>query len=650
MRLFTFIGLMTILCCHVVKAATPTAIPEYASTEIPVSAFASDATADLLALSPDGSKIAMLQTYSKDDEQLVLVNLVNLATEQNKFLVKANRQELRIYALLWANNTQLLMKATYASNRGGVPVSESRLMVIDVETGEHRNVISNRLQRKMQRIPQFQSNIIALMPEDEQHLLLALDGLYDDSGVSAVKINLSTERFSVIASGRKNLIDWLADRQHQPRIAIFRDGAEYWISERLTGNKFRELWRFEAFSEQQIWPLGFDHEPNILYVSAYHDGRLAIFKVDLSDAALPLTLMKANEQYDLPETITYSWQDKEVIELGNVYVSEKHRVFQQSLDRALPDTHNRIVSQSYDENRYIVLASSETDAGSYLLGDKTTKSLEYLLPKYEQLPPEQMVAKTKIRYKARDGLTIEGFLSTPKAQPAGPIPSIIFPHGGPISFDNEDFDYWTQFFVNRGYAVLQMNFRGSAGYGFDFMQLGLRGWGLQMQDDVEDGTQWLVEQGIADANRICIVGASYGGYAALMGIVRSPARYKCAISFAGVTDVEALVRGSRHFTNYEIVKKQIGDDYRALRQRSPLTHAKAITIPVLLLHGDHDRSVPVQQSRSMFKALQEHNQQAQYIELEKGDHYLSTHNHRLIAFTAIEQFLKQHLSTQNKDQ
>lgn len=638
MRLISLVCAVVSLFASALSAST--------LSELPVEAFASAATADLLTLSPDGTKIAMLQTVSDDQEQVVLVTLLNLQNDERTFLVKADSRDLTIYSLVWANNKQLLMKASYASTRDGIPVSESRLMVLDVDSGKNRNVVSSFLQRRLLQTPQFQSNVVALMPADEQHILLALDGLRKEPGVSVVKINLETERFSIVAPGRRNLIDWLADRQHQPRIATFRDGTTYWISEYLAEGKFRELWRFEAFSEQQIWPVGFDEDPNILFVSAYHDGRLAIFKVDLRDAALPTTLVVSNPNYDVSDTMTYSWQDRQVIMVGNTYLSKTHQVFQQALDRALPDTRNRIISRSYDQNRYIVLASSETDAGVYLLGDRSANSMEFLLPKYQQLAPELMVAKTKIKYTARDGLAIEGFLTTPKGYKGGAIPSIIFPHGGPISFDNEQFDYWTQFFANRGYAVLQMNFRGSAGYGFDFMQLGLRGWGLQMQDDVEDGTRWLIEQGIADEKRICIAGASYGGYAALMGVVRSPDLYQCVISFAGVTDVEALVRGSRHYTNFDIVKKQIGDDYRQLRQRSPISHVDAIGIPVLLVHGDLDRSVPVQQSRAMFRALNRRNPHVQYIELEKGDHYLSTPSHRLATFKAMEQFLRNHLPQQ----
>lgn len=640
MRLIScFYYCLALLTCFGSFAAAPLVF-----TALPTEAFASDPTADLLTLSPDGTKMAMLQTMSSATEQLVLLTLVNLENDERKFLVKADSRDLTIFSLVWANNKQLLMKAAFASQRDGTPVSESRLMVLDVESGLHRNVVRGKLQRRLLRTPQFQSNIVALMREDDNNLLLALDGLRNDPGVSLVKVNLNRDEFSILAHTRRNLIDWVVDRQHQPRIAIFRDGTEFWISERLKENTFRELWRFEAFAENAIWPIGFDQDPNILYVSAYHDGRLAIFTVNLTDEVLRLTLVVSNKNYDVPETMSYSWQDQQVISVGNQYISAKHLAFQQALDEALPNTRNRVVSMSHDQNRYIVLATSETDAGVYLLGDRTTNSIAYLLPKYSELVPELMVSKTRISYQARDGLTIEGFLTTPKGYQGGPIPSIIFPHGGPISFDNEDFDYWTQFFANRGYAVLQMNFRGSAGYGFDFMQLGLQGWGLQMQDDVEDGTQWLIDQGIADKARICIVGASYGGYAALMGVVKSPERYQCAISFAGVSDIEALVRSYRYYTNFDIVKKQIGDDYRQLRQRSPLTHANAINTPVLLLHGDKDRSVPVQQSRALYRALNRHKKQVQYIELAKGDHYLSTHSHRLTVFTAMEQFLKQHLS------
>ena len=188
-----------------------------------------------------------------------------------------------------------------------------------------------------------------------------------------------------------------------------------------------------------------------------------------------------------------------------------------------------------------------------------------------------------------------------------------------------------------------MNFRGSSGYGYDFMASGLQSWGLEMQNDVEDGTRWLIEEGIADPERICVVGASYGGYAALMEATRNPGLYRCAVSFAGVTDVAYLVRSGRRYTNYEIVKEQIGTDLKELRQRSPLNFADQINIPVLLGHGTDDRSVNIQHSRKMNQALEKSGKDVTYLEFEDGDHYLSNEVHRLQFFKAMDSFLQSNL-------
>lgn len=616
--------------------------------ELPVEAFASAPTIDNLKISPDGTKLSMIQTLDTDKEQLVLVKLFDLESGEQRFLVKADSRDLTIYSVIWANNKQLLMRARYASHRYGTPVTETRLMVIDVETGKNRSIINSQLQRKLVRAPQFQSNIIDLMPADPHNFLLALDGFSYGTGTSVVKVNLNGELYDIVAHGREHLYDWIADRQHRPRIAMFRDDTRYEVKEKLTDSgEFRTLWQFDAFSEQEVWPIGFDAAPNILYVSAYHEGRRAIFKTNLAEPQPQLQLVKADDNYDIRGDISYSWQDNKVIAIGDDYIDSRFQAFQKALDLALPDADNHIVSMSHDQNRYIVESSSSTHAGSYLLGDRKDKSMTFLLHKYSQLEPELMVVKQKIQYQARDGLNIEGYLTTPlgyqPGEAAGTLPTIIFPHGGPISFDDDGFDYWTQFFANRGYAVLQMNFRGSHGYGFDFRQMGLQGWGLQMQDDVEDGTRWLINKGIADPKRICIVGASYGGYAALMGVVKTPDLYQCAVSFAGVTDVEALVKSHRRYTNYEVVKKQIGDDFDLLEQRSPVNHVDKIQVPVLLVHGTKDRSVPVKQSVAMYKALKGEEKDVQYIELEDGDHYLSTNSHRLQTFQAMDSFLKQHL-------
>ena len=183
-------------------------------------------------------------------------------------------------------------------------------------------------------------------------------------------------------------------------------------------------------------------------------------------------------------------------------------------------------------------------------------------------------------------------------------------------------------------------------YGFDFQNAGLKSWGLAMQDDVIDGARWMVDNGYADPERMCIVGASYGGYASLMGAATSPELFKCAISIAGVTDVAYLVKSKRRFTNFAVVREQIGGDYRALRKRSPLHLAESITVPILLVHGTKDRSVKVEHSRRMHKALVKADKEVIYLELEDGNHFLSKNEHRLATFEAMDTFLKRHLVAQ----
>ena len=224
---------------------------------------------------------------------------------------------------------------------------------------------------------------------------------------------------------------------------------------------------------------------------------------------------------------------------------------------------------------------------------------------------------------------------------------MINPHGGPISRDDGDFDYWAQFFSSRGYAVLQVNFRGSSGYGLEFMKAGLKNWGLNMQDNLEDSVRWLIYKGIADPDSICIVGGSYGGYAALMGVAKTPELYACAISFAGISDLRKMLGHTRHYTNRRVAEEQIGTDKKQLKETSPRLLAESIQVPVLLAHGSKYPVVPVQQSRLMESALEKHNNEFEYLEFKDGDHFLSSAGHRLVFFKAMERFLARYLGKQD---
>jgi dipeptidyl aminopeptidase/acylaminoacyl peptidase len=306
-----------------------------------------------------------------------------------------------------------------------------------------------------------------------------------------------------------------------------------------------------------------------------------------------------------------------------------------------------IYSSSKDGRRHVVASSHSTQPVQWYILDETFNRLTWIADNYPALDPKALAVPVYVTFKARDGTVLYGYLTRPPHDERR-IPLIVLPHGGPAARDDGTFDYWVQFFVSRGWAVLQVNFRGSSGYGVTFTEAGFKRWGLEMQDDLTDGVQYIVEQGIADRNRICIVGGSYGGYATLMGIIKTPDLYRCAVSFAGVSDLSALLDERRNFINYQIGwERQLGSawsDRQRLKETSPINRADKMRTPLLLVHGAQDRVVLVEQSREMAKSLKKAGIQTfRYVELPDGDHHLSRAEDRIKFFQELERFLTTHL-------
>ena len=618
---------------------------------LPVDAFASLPDVSFVTLSPDGTKIASLIRIRSDKVDGQILGIRDINTNKDIFPVQTDNQKFVILSLTWANNDIVLIKAKYPAIRRGVPTTETRLMKYSLSDDKISSVFSKRTFSRFQFVPQIQSSIVDYLDNDPDHILMSISGLSSQSQYkSVIQVSLKSGGVKLKQYAEKYIEDWITDRQHQVRIGIYRDDTSYRIYEQPQANgDMRLLWEFEIFDENAIWPIGFDHDPNILYVNAYHQGLKAIFKVNLTDPDLTKELVYQNEHYDVEGQLIYSTLKQKVIGVDTniegefLFWDQDYIKLNNGLNQVLLESHNVINQLSDDERRYLVYSTGPIESGTYFYGDRDKGELYPIAYRYSQLPPEVLSRPKKVNYNARDGLAIEAFLTTPKNTEAKHLPTIIFPHGGPISYDSTSFDYWAQFFANRGYAVLQMNFRGSAGYGYQFMTSGLKNWGLEMQNDVEDGAHWLIEQGIADPKRMCIVGASYGGYAALMGVAKTPDLYRCAISVAGVTDLEYLIKSSRRYDNSKIVKKQIGDDYDDLYQRSPISKAANIKVPVLLIHGTKDRVVGVRHSEEMYDTLNDLHKSVKYVELENGDHYLSNNKHRLTTFIEIERFLAANL-------
>ena len=635
-------------CLHILQAAPS------AAAERPVEYFSRLPNFTGPALSPDGERVAFFTTVA---DETVLVTQ-RLESGEIKPLLASDNSEALIGWYRWANNDRLLVSVRFPSDRGGVDTIETRLLSVNAD--DHEDYISlyrprsNLSRRSSEHFSQHQDQIVDILPQDPQHILLALDAERAlEPGVYRVNVYNASRR--LVEKSRRNIYGWVSDQQSRVRLGLFADfrrEAARTIHRPVDGGDWRTLFSYRMFNEPSIFPVGFDLDPDILYYTAYDDGgRKALYKMNLVTEEKELVF--SHPDYDFDGSLLRTRGDGRVIGMrnrglpdGEVYWDEDYAALQQALDRVLPDFTNRLIGFSEDGNRYLLSSYNRTTPAAYYLGDRRDSSLNLVAERYPELGAEPLYQRRTFWYTARDGEEIRAYLSLPVGAEEGgpPLPAVLFPHGGPHARQWSSFDYWVAFFTDRGYAVLSPDFRGSSGYGFEFAQARMGSWGLQMQDDITDTARWLVEEGIADPDRMCIVGGSYGGYAALMATVKTPDLFRCAVSFAGVSDLRRLVNESRRYIGSEAVEAEVGTRSRDLRARSPYHNVEEIEVPILLVHGEEDRIVDVLHSRSMADELHDHGKEVEYIELPNGNHHLSAQPNRHTFFRAMDRFLKRHLS------
>jgi dipeptidyl aminopeptidase/acylaminoacyl peptidase len=279
--------------------------------------------------------------------------------------------------------------------------------------------------------------------------------------------------------------------------------------------------------------------------------------------------------------------------------------------------------------------------------DLASKKVNFWLSQYAGLEKQALPAKEKYQFQSRDGLTITGYL-TPGSKGAK-SPLVVFPHGGPFARDDQHFDLWVQMLARRGYAVLQVNFRGSTGFSDSFEVAGYQEYGKAMQDDVYDAITWVKENKRADTNNMCLVGASYGGYVAQVAAFQKPKEFKCFISIAGISDLPDLVKSANFWRGSNLsTLETIGDindesQLKDLQAHSSVNHLDEFSAPILLIHGEYDQVVKMAQSEDLYKALKKKGKKVEFIELEKGTHNVDNPENREIAFKAIDKFLHKYL-------
>ncbi len=413
-------------------------------------------------------------------------------------------------------------------------------------------------------------------------------------------------------------------------------------------------WRLlhdQAQSGHDEIPLGFSADGKTVFLRVGHEaGPDSIVALELASAKRSEVLRDAVVD---PYEIQYD-QNRVPVgasfmrgQLRTVFFDEqgKPAKLQRMLEKAFPGSAVRITSSTRDGSLSVLGVSSDRDAGAFYLFDHQSKAAHFIFNIRDGVDPAQMGTSKSIEFKARDGLELYGHLTLPKgASDKAPLPMVLLPHGGPFGvFDDWEFDTDTQLLARAGYAVLRVNFRGSGNFGHAFQLSGAREWGGRMQDDLSDATRWAIEQRIADPKRICIVGTSYGAYAALMGLAREPGLYRCAVGYAGVYDLPTLHKAdSRHAKwTRAWVEQWIGSDN--LQSRSPNRLADRIKAPVFLAAGGEDKTAPIQHSRMMERALLAADVPVETLYFDSEGHGFYTAEHRRAYYVKLLDFLSRYL-------
>lgn len=418
------------------------------------------------------------------------------------------------------------------------------------------------------------------------------------------------------------------------------------------GDGWRDLRTYEATVDEDDGVQGVSEDgKSIIRVAPDAKGTASLTSLDIATGK-EIRLFQ-DPTYDVSKGIVDEWTGRvigyEIDEDMPVYryFDAKRQTLQEALEHAFPGLSVHIVSADLARDKLIVETVGPRTPESYYLFDRGSHRATPIAAGYPSLDENILGDVKPYPYAARDGLPIHAYLTLPPARPAHNLPLVVLPHGGPDARDDMRFDFMSQFLANRGYAVLRPNFRGSAGYGRPFTEAGLHQWGLKMQDDISDGVKKTVADGIVDPKRVCIFGASYGGYAALAGATVTPELYACIISFEGVADLPSMLGYEHHqfrmdLTDGSFWTTRMGDaftDSALLDASSPAQHADRAIAPILLLHCELDVTVPISQSEAMDHALNEAHKRVEFVRIAGDDHYMSLEETRLRVLDEVEKFL-----------
>nr|WP_298927623.1 S9 family peptidase [uncultured Erythrobacter sp.] len=613
-----------------------------------------------ISISPSGDKVAYITSDNATTELLYVVDLTGDA--EPLLLTSANEANAELSSCNWANDVWLVCNIVGITRVDGqIPIYVNRLVSVATD-GSEPNLLTSRTSTRASGVQQDGGSVLSLDVQGEKNRILVTRQFLEetatnsrlgnaDSGLGVEMIDVTRNRRKTVEKPDEAASRYVADENGVIRVKVRRlsNGAG-----RLTGET-RYSYRQPGSREWQPFgdalkgfvPVAVDAGDNVAYGYKSKDGFDAVYRVPL-DGSGAAEVVASRSDVDVDGLIRIGRKQRVV---GATFATEKRQVeyfdpelakLARGLQNALPGKPLiDIIDASADENTLLIVASSDVDPGMTYLLERDTRALSPLLPLRDPLAERAMAPMKPVTFPAQDGTEIPGYLTLP-LNAEGPVAAIVLPHGGPGARDYWGFDWMVQFFAARGYAVLQPNFRGSTGYGDAwFGRNGFKAWETAI-GDVNDAGRWLVSEGIADPDRLGIAGWSYGGYAALQSQVLDADLYKAVVAIAPVTDLQLTIEEARDYTNFNVVRRFIGDGPH-VKAGSPANFAAQFKAPVLMFHGTEDMNVGHLQSRRMEDRLKDAGRSVRYVEYEGFDHYLDHGQVRGNMLKAIDEFLAENL-------
>lgn len=618
----------------------------------PLEAYGALPSLSDVEISPDGSTIAYER--SRNGKRMVLVQV--LASGEIVGGVDVGQEKLR--DITWAGNRHVIVTTSQTTSGRGLTYRESEWFL----------AVSFSLDRKkatplMEYFPDDMRamNTVADIPlarTVDGSPVVFVEGIYFKSSqygrLGLFQVDLSNGRVKLIEEGTSETGGFLVNSQNVvvAKSEYDRNNRMWRLKQRVGG-----AWTvtYEANASIDLpYIAGLSFDGNAVVVGELQNGRWRYKQFALSNGS-PMGELWSNLQVS---GVLVEPSNSQIVgvQLMNdtqdyVFVHPRAKVVAASAEAAYPGALGfSVESWTPDWNKIVVKVSGKSRGEVFDIVDMNTKRADRIGQTYDGIGAEDFADVKWIRYAAADGMTIPAYVTLPNNKPAQNLPLIVLPHGGPASRDDGGFDWLPQALASRGYAVLQPQFRGSEGFGWDFMAAGFGQWGKKMQTDLSDGVRHLATQGMIDPKRVCIVGASYGGYAALAGVSMDPGVYRCAVSVAGLSDLEDFLLWRRKRTGGDSPAMRYWDRFMgskgasdpALQAISPITHVARINVPVLLVHGDDDTVVPIDQSEDMESAMRRAGKQVSFVRLDSEDHWLSRSETRQKLLVSAVNFLEQH--------